>query len=308
MASTKSSTTRSTTTTSAPAQKQQQQSRRGNLGSVLMSYDHSFRGGGEDEQTRQSMGHRLAIDLPEKHVNAIDDGLDDDDDDDDDEDHGEQDHGGGNCNDDNDRVRSLTLGSEFDLAWITGGMKEGRGMSIGSGTGRFTPLGECNNNMTTTTSNESTATWTAMATAMTDDPTVVSSDVSASEPSTSDARRIRTTGAQRWQPQQQQQQHMPARSRGDSTASASHFLNGLFHNHQLQQQPPSQARAHGQHVMTAVAHTPPTQMGNSYENSHFGKRMRAGVSNNPFFLLSDIYFTGLLYPPRCAFSPKRTRL
>jgi hypothetical protein len=276
MASTRSATTRSTTT-SAPAQQQQQQqqSRRGNLGSVLMSYDQSSRGGpDEEQQPRQSMGHRLAIDLPDKRVNAIDDGLDDDDD----EDHGEQYEGGGECDDDDndDRVRSLTLGSEFDLAWITGGMKEGRGMSIGSGAELLTPLGDynynngSNNNANATkTSNESTA----MATAMMDDPTVVSSDVCASEPSTTDARRVRTTGGQRWQ---QQQQHMPARSRGDSTASATYFLNGLFHNHQ-QPQPPSQVRAHGQHAMT-VAHTPPTQMGNSYENSHFGKRMRAGVS------------------------------
>jgi len=65
-------------------------------------------------------------------------------------------------------------------------------------------------------------------------------------------------------PQQRQQQPVVAnphrtrsRSRGDSTAS---FLNGLYPT----QQP--------------ISHTPPTHMGTSYENNHFGKRMRAGVS------------------------------
>ena len=64
--------------------------------------------------------------------------------------------------------------------------------------------------------------------------------------------------------QQRQQQPVVAnphrtrsRSRGDSTAS---FLNGLYPT----QQP--------------ISHTPPTHMGTSYENNHFGKRMRAGVS------------------------------
>lgn len=70
--------------------------------------------------------------------------------------------------------------------------------------------------------------------------------------------------AQQAIPQQQQQQQVVAnphrtrsRSRGDSTAS---FLNGLYPT----QQP--------------ISHTPPTHMGTSYENNHFGKRMRAGVS------------------------------
>ena len=62
-------------------------------------------------------------------------------------------------------------------------------------------------------------------------------------------------------PQQRQQQlavvanphRTRSRSRGDSTAS---FLNGLY---------PTQQQA--------ISHTPPTHMGTSYENNHFGKRM-----------------------------------
>ncbi|KAL3809918.1 hypothetical protein ACHAXA_005332 [Cyclostephanos tholiformis] len=281
-ASTRSATTRSATT-SAPPQQQQQQSRRGNLGSVLMSYDHSSRS--EDQRPEQSMGHRLTIDVTEMHVNAIDDGLDNDDD-----------------GHDDDRVRSLTLGSEFDLSWIVGGTKDGRGMSISSVGGLLAPLGEYNNNATT-----------SAAVAM-DDPTVVSSDVSASA---SDAGRVQTTMtqqqqqqqrqaagtstsaggvAQRWQQQQQQHMPAPARSRGDSTASASLFLNGLFHHHhhqQQQQQQPPPPRPHGQHTMMA-AHTPPTQMGNSYENSHFGKRMRAGSISGRLRSMSDLEDAGTI--------------
>ena len=263
---------RSSGATSTPPQ--QQQSRLGNLGSVLMSYDHSS--GDESsssqhqyQQHQQQMGHELTIDVPgRKSVNAIDsDGIDDDDDDDDDE---QQQHDDGDVDDD-ERERSLTLGSEFDLNWITGagGGKEGRGMSIGSG--MFTPMGE------------------ECVSSTMDDPTVVSSDVSAY--ASSSARRGPTTttttattttttthqqpsagGAQRWQ----QHQLMPARLRGDSTASASHFLNGLFHEKQ-QSHPP---RACGGQM--TIAHTPPTQMLNSYENSRFGKRMRAGVSSHVF--------------------------
>ena len=240
-----------------------------------MSYDHSS--GDESSSSRhqyqhqsqqhpQQMGHQLTIGVPgRKSVDAGDgDGIDDDYDD------ADQQHD--DCDaDDDERERSLTLGSEFDLNWITGagGGKEGRGMSIGSG--MFTPMGE------------------ECVSSTMDDPTVVSSDVSAY--ASSSARRGPTTttttattttttthqqpsagGAQRWQ----QHQLMPARLRGDSTASASHFLNGLFHEKQ-QSHPP---RACGGQM--TIAHTPPTQMLNSYENSRFGKRMRAGVSSHVF--------------------------
>ena len=58
------------------------------------------------------------------------------------------------------------------------------------------------------------------------------------------------------------QQAIPAsRARGDSTASQ--FVNGI---------------CNGPGLGKMISHTPPTQMGTSYENSHFGKRMRAGVS------------------------------
>ena len=81
--------------------------------------------------------------------------------------------------------------------------------------------------------------------------------------------------------QQQQHEQLPARLRGDSTASISQFLHGIYPQptatHQLPTQQATATRAQGSQM---VAHTPPTQMGTSYENSHFGKRMRAGVSYN----------------------------
>jgi hypothetical protein len=111
-----------------------------------------------------------------------------------------------------------------------------------------------------------------------------------------------------------------SRLRGDSTASASNFLNGLFDqsfisvpevvssSHQEEEEEGQQQ--HEQHLLSnlsqqlapiggggqssinnnmkndtnnikkmMISHTPPTQFGiNSYENSHFGKRMRSGVS------------------------------
>lgn len=73
--------------------------------------------------------------------------------------------------------------------------------------------------------------------------------------------KVMSSGSLGWQ---QQRLESPARERGDSTASQ--FLKGLYQ----QQLPPSQL----------VAHTPPTQMGTSYENNHFGKRMRAGVCSS----------------------------
>jgi hypothetical protein len=151
---------------------------------------------------------------------------------------------------DDDRERSMTLGSEFDII-----MKDGRGMSISD------YYYNTNNN-----SNNS-------------------------------------------------------RLRGDSTASASNFLNGLFDqsfisvpevvssSHQDEEQQQQQYEQHSLSNLSQqpigggggggqsssinnnmkndtnnikkmmISHTPPTQFGiNSYENSHFGKRMRLGVS------------------------------
>lgn len=64
-----------------------------------------------------------------------------------------------------------------------------------------------------------------------------------------------------------------ARSRGDSTAS---FLNGMYPT----QQP--------------ISHTPPTHMGTSYENNHFGKRMRAGSISGRLRSASDLEDTGVI--------------
>ena len=110
-----------------------------------------------------------------------------------------------------------------------------------------------------------------------------------------------------------------SRLRGDSTASASNFLNGLFDQSFISvpevvssshQEEEEEQQQHEQHLLSnlsqqlapiggggqssinnnmkndtnnikkmMISHTPPTQFGiNSYENSHFGKRMRSGVS------------------------------
>lgn len=82
--------------------------------------------------------------------------------------------------------------------------------------------------------------------------------------STTVPEKVVSSGSSSWQ---QQRLASPVRERGDSTASQ--FLKGLYQ----QQLPPPQVHPSSSGI---VAHTPPTQMGTSYENSHFGKRMRAG--------------------------------
>lgn len=175
-----------------------QQHQQGNLGNALTSYDDS-----QDATP-------LTINIPGKP-------------------NGDE---GADMNTD-DRERSLTLGSEFDIGWVMG--KDGRGMSI---SGLLTPLGD-------PVSEGMAAHQMANATATQHLPENTSTfPKSAKIPVNASSNNANS---------------MSARARGDSTASVSQFLNGLY---------PQQV----------ISHTPPTQMGTSYENSHFGKRMRAGVS------------------------------
>lgn len=137
------------------------------------------------------------------------------------------DHGHG----DDDRERSLTLGSEFDLGFLMN--KDGRGMSI---SGLLTPGGDVPSGGTA---------------------------VSGSTSSTQNTARAATGGGD------------AARERGDSTASQ--FLSGLYQEQTHKQQHNNARGIQGSNA--TISHTPPTHMGTSYENSHFGKRMRAGVSS-----------------------------
>ena len=95
----------------------QASARQGNLAGVLTSYDHKNKTQSISSQPHASSnGSSLSINLPDKAASS-----------------------GNNTNQDadDDRERSLTLGSEFDLGYIMG--KDGRGMSI---SGLLTPLGE----------------------------------------------------------------------------------------------------------------------------------------------------------------------
>lgn len=221
----------------------------------------------------------------------------------------EQQHGisSNNIDDDIDRGRSLTLGSEFDLGWdMTGGGRDERGLSF---SGLLTPLGDpIPEEIASTTTVVSTYT-----SASTEHPhqqnllhaATTSADGIADTSASSHSHLKSTNQGDHYHPmhQQQQQQHydqsqqqipvhhqslLPARSRGDSTASASQFLNELYSSNNINinnrsqfqiQQPRNQGKQQQHATSSLMSHTPPTQMGSSYENSHFGKRMRAGVSS-----------------------------
>jgi hypothetical protein len=258
------------------------QARQGNLDAVLMSYDQPPPGIDADDSTRAQHNITLPqsivsglhpINIPGKSSESTWGGID-------------QNY---NCTDqeqnhDVDRGRSLTLGSEFDLDWESG--RDERGMSF---SGLLTPLGDpMPEEMASTTTVVST--YTSASTELhstnnihqlhasaTADGIVNSTTSSQSHlKSTNQGDHLSATSWGQHQSQQQMAHHqdLPARLRGDSTASASQFLNELYNRHQYQLH--QQARNPGQ--ISLMSHTPPTQMGSSYENSHFGKRMRAGVS------------------------------
>ncbi|KAL7540903.1 hypothetical protein ACHAXR_011345 [Thalassiosira sp. AJA248-18] len=250
----------------APPQAQQQ----GNLGSVLTQFDHSHQQ--NPEQSYHAPGSTLTINVP----------------------------GGGSTDQDGaDRERSLTMGSEFDLGWGSLG-KDGRGMSF---SGLMTPLGEPADGMseatsTTAISGSTSSTHNSTQAA----PALVPSGgaVMGTTNSNNSGPATATTFAATFLPRLPEnttvpkpadmnfnmgQQTIPARARGDSTASQ--FLNGLY-----QQQLPQQHQPRSQNQM--IAHTPPSQMGTSYENSHFGKRMRAGSISGRLRSASDLEDTGVI--------------
>mmetsp|Transcript_28963 Transcript_28963/g.60163 ORF Transcript_28963/g.60163 Transcript_28963/m.60163 type:complete len:811 (-) Transcript_28963:141-2573(-) len=95
-----------------------------------------------------------------------------------------------------------------------------------------------------------------------------------------------------------------------SHGSASMFLNGIvkYQDSSTGPKPSQQQRFHGstsnsisiqqpQQQKTAsqmISHTPPTHFGTSYENSHFGKRMRSGSISGRLRSASDLEDSGII--------------
>ena len=70
-------------------------------------------------------------------------------------------------------------------------------------------------------------------------------------------------------PTQQQNQQQQSSQSGSHDSSGSAFLSGIMN--------PSAATTFSS-TNAQLSHTPPTAFGTSYENNHFGKRQRSGVS------------------------------
>ena len=223
----------------------QTQQHQGNLGTVLTEFDHSH----PEQKDHQAPGS-LTINVPTA-----------------DQDDGE------------DRERSLTLGSEFDLGWALG--KDGRAMSI---SGLFTPMGDPADGMsestaTTHVSGSTSSTHGAAPAPVQSSATHYLPGVPENSTQTDTSVPVKTEEEDDDNVSDLMSASIPVktatgptgRARGDSTASA--FLNGILYQQQL----PDQGQTRAQSTM--IAHTPPTQMGTSYENTHFGKRMRSGVSS-----------------------------
>mmetsp|Transcript_10875 Transcript_10875/g.24029 ORF Transcript_10875/g.24029 Transcript_10875/m.24029 type:complete len:664 (+) Transcript_10875:262-2253(+) len=249
--------------TNAPPQAQQ-----GNLESLLTSYDHSQE---ENEKMSQPLAPgSLTINVP----------------------------GGSTSQQDEDfRERSLTLGSECDLGWLNG--KDGRGMSFSGLLENPAVDGMTLSSEETATTAFSGSTSSTHHSANAAGPSGTAAvggatynyDAAAASSTTSllpclpenttvpqscsSSHTVNTTTTGK--------QLIPARARGDSTASQ--FLYGLYQQ-QHQHQPRTQSQM--------IAHTPPTQICTSYENKHFGKRLRAGSISGRLRSASDLEDTGVI--------------
>jgi hypothetical protein len=152
-----------------------------------------------------------------------------------------------------DRNRSSTFGSDFDLSWA----KE-RGMSLSC---LLTPMGEI------------------------DDVHLSPRDAGGklgNEEGTNATVSTSSTSSAVPMPQSVAMHSMPVLSehneRAASLESASMFLN----DHSRQQMDPPQQKMRNS---APFSHTPPSNVATSYEQSHFQKRMRAGVSILRFSLV-----------------------
>ena len=236
------------------ASSREEHSQQGNLGSLLTRYDNS------QHQSSSSRGQQpaLTIDIPA--------GM----------------HGGGIK--DEERDRSLTMGSEFDQIFSHLG-KDGRGMSI---SGLLTPLGDAMSEGTNTTaiSGSTASTFNSVGVQQVAGAAPQSHLPRLPEYATSSSSSGNNTMKMDVTPLTSNYSTATSiaipvgRGRGESHGSATMFLNGIYNNNSsnatnLQQ---SQVQKHHQ----PISHTPPSHFGTSYENSHFGKRMRAGVSLRVF--------------------------
>jgi len=271
----------------------QQSSQQGNLGSLLTHYEHtqkrnnhvpdnnqssSFEQQQPQAPTSSSSPAPLTIDIP----SGIQGGVKEE-----------------------DRDRSLTMGSEFDQIFSHLG-KDGRGMSI---SGLLTPLGDAMSEGTSTTaiSGSTSSTYNSVG-VHNHNPT-------------------QAMGAGAAPPQSHQSSHLPrlpeyagsssgimsmdttpitsnytttvtsraipvggARGRGESHGSAAMFLNGIYSNNNSNLLQQHQQQKHHQ----PISHTPPSHLGTSYENSHFGKRMRAGSISGRLRSMSDLEDNGVI--------------
>lgn len=252
----------------------QQSPQQGNLGSLLTHYESQKNNNNTtDGQSQTNNNQNSSVEQPQPQAPApltinIPSGI----------------HSGADGVKEEDRDRSLTMGSEFDQIFSHLG-KDGRGMSI---SGLFTPVGDAMSEGTSTTaiSGSTSSTYNSAGgqhqqvmvgaapapqsqaphlPRLPENTSSSSGGIMAMDatPITSNY----TTAASRAIPVG------GARGRGESHGSAAMFLNGIYNNNNnsnLQQQQKQQHQP--------ISHTPPTHLGTSYENSHFGKRMRAGVS------------------------------
>ena len=268
MATTRYTRSRSRDTAPSPSssqqQQQQQQTQRGNLESVLKTYDKKTKivvgdeqkmsssltppQSSNDQQTnelynptattqeQQNEQHLLsatpaaAINIPAE-LNSANNTIN-----------------SANISDDtdDDRERSMTLGSEFDIV-----MKDGRGMSISDYYN--------NNNNNSRLRGDSTASASNFLNGLFDQSfinvpeTVVSSSHQDGEEE-EEERQLQN---------EQSMSNLPQSQQSPIGGGQSNYMKNDNNNIKEMK----------------ISHTPPTQFGlNSYENSHFGKRMRSGVS------------------------------
>ena len=274
-------------------EQQQQQQQGSNLGSLLTHYEHANNNNNninhaqnqsssslEQQQPQQvassSSPVSLTIDIPSGVHHGGADGVKEE------EEEEEEEY----------RDRSLTMGSEFDQIFAHVG-KDGRGMSI---SGLLTPLGDAMSEGTSSTAISGSTSSTYNSAGMHHSPQGVAAatafqshlprlpeHASSSSSAAGGIMAMDTTPIiSNYTATVIPSRAIPvggggggtSRGRGESHGSATMFLNGIYNTTNQQQQQHQRQKQQQQ----PISHTPPSNLGTSYENSHFGKRMRAGVS------------------------------
>mmetsp|Transcript_19059 Transcript_19059/g.28242 ORF Transcript_19059/g.28242 Transcript_19059/m.28242 type:complete len:628 (-) Transcript_19059:105-1988(-) len=265
----------------------QQSSQQGNLGSLLTHYEHtqkrnnhvpdnnqssSFEQQQPQAPTSSSSPAPLTIDIP----SGIQGGVKEE-----------------------DRDRSLTMGSEFDQIFSHLG-KDGRGMSI---SGLLTPLGDAMSEGTSTTAISGSTSSTYNSVGVHNPTQAVGAGAAPPQShlprlpeyagSSSGIMSMDTTPITSNYTTTVTSRAIPvggARGRGESHGSAAMFLNGIYSNNNSNLLQQHQQQKHHQ----PISHTPPSHLGTSYENSHFGKRMRAGSISGRLRSMSDLEDNGVI--------------